>query len=215
MINRKGALLLCCLAILGGCASHANIEMPAVTQVYNNAFTNKTFSYEILYSQPKPGIFSGGDKMPLLPLEKSEMSIASAATLKNLPDYIYKQLPSSVIRDQSGNGDFKLIVELTAYNKKGPAYSDYEFAKSFGKNLLTFGFASSEYNIIANFDAKYRLIRSGEEIFTKNYKVSESVDHERGDFDSFNTLNDYSGQLLEKHLILTLNDFFKEATVNM
>ena len=80
---------------------------------------------------------------------------------------------------------------------------------------MTFGFASSEYNIIANFDAKYRLIRSGEEIFTKNYKVSESVDHERGDFDSFNTLNDYSGQLLEKHLILTLNDFFKEATVNM
>jgi hypothetical protein len=189
--------------------------MPAVTQVYNNAFTNKTFGYEILYSQPKPGIFSGGDKMPLLPLEKSEMSIASAATLKNLPDYIYKQLPSSVIRDQSGNGDFKLIVELTAYNKKGPAYSDYEFGKSFGKNLLTFGLASSEYNIVANFNAKYRLISSGKEIFSKNYKVNESVDHERGDFDSFNTLNDYSGQLLEKHLILTLNDFFKEAAANM
>ena len=202
------SLSLACSVI--GCATHATIEMPAVTQVYNKSFENKTFSYEILYSQPKPGVITGGEQMPLVPLEHAELSVASAATLKKLPDYIFEQLPSSVKRAGEGQSDFKLVVELIAHDKKGPAYSKYEAGKSIGKNLLTLGLGSAEYNIVADFDSEYRLYKGEQEVFAKSYKVDESVDHQRGDFESFNSLNDYSGQLLEKHLILTLNDFFKE-----
>lgn len=208
----KKLLMLGLALILSGCATHANIEMPAVTQVYHQSFDNKSISHEIMYSQPKPGAFTGGEQMPLAPLEEAHLSVASAATLKNLPDYIYRQLPSTVQRAEQGEGDMNLLVELTARDKKGPAYSNFEFGKSLGKNLLTLGFAASDYTIIADFDVTYRLQNGDRETFVKSYKINDSVAHQRGDFDSFNSLNDYAGQLLEKHLILTLNDFFKKAS---
>lgn len=195
-----------------GCTTHATIEMPPVTQVYNKSFENKTFSYEILYSQPKPGVITGGEQMPSVPLEQAELSVASAATLKKLPDYIFEQLPTNVKRAGEGQSDFKLVVDLIAHDKKGPAYSRYEAGKSFGKNLLTLGLGPAEYNIVADFDAEYRLYEGGQEVFVKSYEVEESVDHQRGGFEGFNSLNDYAGQLLERHLILTLNDFFKESS---
>lgn len=207
----KKIILLLGTLVLAGCATHADIKMPVVTQVHNSAYENKSMSYDILYSQPKPGIFSGGEQLPLKPLNEAELSVASVATLQKLPDYIFKQLPSTVKRIDSGNADYKLKVELVAHDKHGPTYADYEAAKSFGKNLITMGLASAEYNIVADFDAKYVLYKQGEEFFSKEYKVKDQIDHERGDLESFNTLNDYAGQMLEKHLILTLNNFFSEA----
>lgn len=211
----KNLILLLLVLTIAGCASHAQINMPAVTKVFNKGFENKSLFSEILYSQPEPGVFSGGNQMPLAPLKDAKLSVASAATLQNLPDYIYKQLPSSTRRAIDLPSDFKLRVELIAHDKKGPAYADYEFLKSFGKNLFTLGFASSEYDIIADFDVKYVLFRGEQKVFSKEYKVAESVDHERGDFESHNSVNDYSAQLLEKHLILTLNDFFQQASAKI
>ena len=57
--------------------------------------------------------------------------------------------------------------------------------------------------------------QDGNVIFTKNFKVKDEVDHEKGDFDSYNTLNEFTSQMLEKHLILTLHEFFTEAAVNV
>ena len=153
--------------------------------------------------------------MPLVPFNQAEFSVASAATLKKLPDYIFQQLPSTVKRADGSNSDLKIVVALIAHDKKGPAYADYEAGKSFGKSLLTLGLASSEYNIVADFDVKYSLYSGTNLIFSKNYTVKESVDHERGTLEGFNSLNDFAGQLLEKHIILTLNNFFKEASANL
>ena len=135
--------VLAFVMIFGGCAKHADITMPSVSQVSHTGFENKSMSFEILYSQPKPGIISGGEQMPLVPLNQAELSVASAATLKKLPDYIFQQLPATVKRADVANSDFKIVVSLTAHDKKGPAYADYEAGKSFGKSLLTFGFGSS------------------------------------------------------------------------
>jgi len=203
-------VILLMIVIMEGCASHAEITMPTVTKVHNPAYENKTLNYEILYSQPKPGIFTGGEQLALAPLEKAELSVASASTLKELPKFIFNQLPVSV-KYVAENADLELKLEITAHHKKGPAYSDYESAKSFGKNLLTLGLASSEYNIVADFDVKYVLIQNGKEAFSKSFKVRDEVDHEKGDFDSFNTLNEFTSQILEKHFILTLHTFFSEA----
>lgn len=201
--------------LLTGCATHANITAPVVSKVYDKAYDNKSLSYSILYSQPKPGIFTGGEQLPLTPLEKAELSIASSATLSKLSDYIFQQLPSNVQRALDNNGDFKLVVEITAHHKKGPSYADYEAGKSFAKGMVTLGFGSDEYDIIADFDATYKLYVGDEIKFEKSYKVNDSVDHERGKFESFNAVNDVAGQLLEKHLIITLNNFFTEATASL
>ena len=206
----KKVILLLMIAVLGGCATHAEIKMPAVTKVHDAVYENKTLNYEILYSQPKPGVFSGGEQLPLAPLEEAELSVASASTLKELPRLILKQLPVSV-KYLAENPDLTLKLEITARDKKGPAYADYEFAKTLGKRILTLGFGSSEYNIVADFDVKYFLLQNGEEVFSKEFKVKDEVDHEKGRFDSFNTLKEFTSQMLEKHLILTLHNFFTEA----
>jgi len=210
----KKVILLLMVSVLAGCATHAEIKMPVVVKIHDTAYENKTLNYEILYSQPKPGIFTGGEQLPLAPLEEAELSVASASTLKELPKLIFEQLPISV-KHLADNPDLTLKIELTAYNKRGPAYPDYEFAKSLTKDLLTLGFSSAEYDIIADFDAKYILQQKDEVIFSKNFKVRDQVDHERGDFESYNTLNDFTSQMLEKHLILTLHEFFKDAAVHV
>lgn len=196
---------------LSGCATHANITMPTVTQVTDKAYENKTISYEVMYSQPKPGVFSEGNQLPLKPLKAAELSVASATTLKKLPNYILQQLPVSTETAAKGQGDLNLKIELYAHDKKGPAYAEYEMAKSLGKSLLTLGLGSSEYEIIADFDATYTLMQGHKEVFSKKYKVKDHADHERNQFEGFNGLNEYAGQMLEKHLVLTLNDFFKQA----
>lgn len=211
---KKSSLALC-LILVTGCATHADIQTPVVTQLQSDNFSNKIVSYNILYSQPQPGIFSSGSQTALKPLEESELSIASAVTLKNLPEYIYKQLPTSVKKGTPNTSDFNLEVDLIAHDKRGPAYADYEAMKSFGKGMLTFGLGSSEYNIIADFDITYKLTSHKKEIYTKSYKIKDSIDHQRGQLESFNSLNDFSGQLLEKHLMLTLNSFFKDADLKL
>ncbi len=197
--------------MLAGCATHANIDMPVVSQVYDSFYENKSISYNIKYSQPEPGLFTAGEQMPLVDIKDAKLSVASAATLKKLPEYITQQLPPSVKISENNSSDFEIIVELVAKDKKGPAYADYNAGESFVKNFLTIGFAASEYQIVADFSANYKLYYQGKEIYAEKYVINESVDHERGDFDSFNSLNDYAGQLLERHLILTLNDFFKDS----
>lgn len=200
------ALLL--FVFLSGCATHADITVPALQQVPSDAWRDKSFTYKILYSQPRPGLGSGTETQPLGPFEQVELSVTSAATLKKLPDYIAAQIPSSRV-SRDGAADYTLVVEIRARHKRGPAYSDYEAGKSVAKNLLSLGFAASEYIIVADFEATYRLqATSGETVASKHYDVKDAVKHQRGDFESLNSLNDYAGQMLEKHLVVTLNDFF-------
>lgn len=206
----KKIVLLLVIAVLSGCATHAEIKMPTVIKVHNAVYENKTLNYEVLYSQPKPGIFTGGEQLPLVPIEQAELSVGSASALKDLPDLIFNQLPVSV-KYLAKNPDITLNLEITAHHKKGPVYSDHEFAKSLGKGLLTLGLGSSEYNIVADFDAKYILKQDDRVIFTKEFKVKDEVDHEKSRFDSHYTLNEFVSQMLEKHLILTLHEFFTEA----
>lgn len=206
---RKTALLLL-IGLLSGCATHAEIKMPVVSQVQNASYQNKTLSYDILYSQPQPGIFTEGEQQSLTPLEDAELSVASASTLRDFPELMLEQLPASVNYAEN-SADLKLHVQIIAHDKKGPAYSDYEFGKSLGKGIASLGFASDEYDIIADFDAKYTIEQDNKKIFSKNYEVKETEDHQEGQFDLSNELDDITSQILEKHIILTLNDFFSEA----
>lgn len=207
----RNLVLFFVLLVLTGCATHANIKMPMVSEVRDSRYENKSLSYEIYYSQPKPGIFTGGEQLPLVPLNQAELSVASSRVLRVFPAIIFQQLPSTVKRVDAGNGDFNLRIELVARHKHGPVYADYEVTKSLGKSLVTLGLGSSEYNIVADFNANYILSKSGAEVFSKEFAINEQVDHERAQFESYGTLTEFKGQLLEKHLILSTNDFFTEA----
>lgn len=198
--------------ILTGCATHAEITMPSVKRVDAEVFAGKKLDYDIFYSQLEPGFFNGSEQQDLKPLEEAQLSIASAATLQNLTQIIERQLPASATIVENSDSDLSLVVELVAFSKAGPTYADHEFAKNLGKSMLTLGMGSSEYNIVADFNVTYRLTDEAGKTTEKSYRVEEIVDHERGKFESMQSVHDFAAQLLEKHLMLTLNDFFVEAS---
>ena len=207
----KKIIFLLGAMVLGGCSTHANIQMDGVTQVRNEIYENKSMTYEILYSQPKPGLFSGGEQLPLKPLNESKMSYYSASTLQYLPEFIFKQLPSTVKIITSGEADYKLKVELVAHDKDGLVYPDPKWIQSIFIGILTIGLGPQKYDIVADFDIKYTLYKQGKEFFVKEYNVKDEVGHGILFFDDFTSLNYYIGLMLKKHLILTLNNFFSEA----
>ncbi len=214
----RGATLARLLAVslgvglVGGCATHADIQMPLIEKVARADWQGKHFRHEVYYSQPRPGIFTGGDQLPLVPIKSAELSVASAATLQKLPEILGKNLPQGAVSGGAGDYDYLLEIELVAHDKKGPTYADFEAMKSFGKKMLSLGLASSEYDIIADFDVTYRLKdKAGAVLHERDYRVKDSVDHERGDFESLNTAHDYAAQLLEKHINLTVGEFLQEV----
>lgn len=195
----------------GGCATHAVVEQAVVQKVNSEKFQNKAFSYEVLYSQPKPGMFTGGEQLPLTPIENAELSVASAKVLGRLNEVLRANLPDSVkLVDEQG--DFSLHVAITARDKKGPAFADYDMAASIGKSLLTMGLGASEYTIIADFDVEYSLLNASNEVIHKNtFKVNEELDHEKGQWETNQVGDKLAEQLLEKHINLTLQQFLKAA----
>jgi len=207
---KKFLTLIGCL-VLCSCATHATITMPSVQQVNSEFYANKKLSVEIFYSQPEPGMFNDIKQQPLKPIKEAKLSVASATTLQRLPEYIFKQLPPDAERTDKSKSDLNLRVELIAHHKRGPTFADFEVGKNLGKSLLTFGLGSSEYNIVADFDVTYILLAEENEVFKKKYTIKESVDHERGKFESISSVHDFAGQLLEKHLVLSLNNFLEEA----
>jgi len=200
------------LLVLSGCAQQASIDVPAVQSTYVPEWENKYFTTEVLYSQPMPGIISGGEQIDYVPLDEATFSIASSKVMSKFNDYITQQLPKGVMFTTEDQYDYKLLVKLKARHKKGPTYPDHDFTESLGKGLLTFGFAPQEYTIVADFDVQYSLQHSsGKVVLEKSYVIEDDVSHERGRTESMSTTYDYAAQLLERHLILSLSDFVKEA----
>jgi len=196
---------------IGGCATHAVVEQVVVQKINSQNFQNKSFEYDVLYSQPKPGVFSGGEQLPLMPIENAELSVASAKVLSRLNEILKSNLPDSVkIVDEKG--DYELQLAITAKDKKGPAYADYDMAASLGKSLLTLGLGSSEYTIVANFDVEYSLKDSkGVEIYKNKYSVDEELDHEKSKLEGHDIGHSLAEQLLNKHINLTIQDFLRMA----
>lgn len=140
------------------------------------------------------------------------LSVASSRVLQKMAAYLKGQMPPTTKHVEKGQpSDMILVVEMEAYDRRGPAYSDHQLAKSVAKGMLSLGLAPSDYKIIADFDVKYSLKQEGRELISKAYKINDSVKHQKGDFEKFSTLDDYSAQMLEKHMVLTLTDFLKEA----
>lgn len=210
----KPILLMVAVVWLTGCASHAKIKMKGMMPVASEQFSGKSFHHDIYYTQPKPGMFfAGGDEMPMKPLSEAELSVHSSSVLLKFPDYIKKQLPVSATIGTDKMHDYLIRVELTAYNKMGPAYYEHEFFKSVFFGVLTLGLSPSLYDLKAEFDVTYSLLDAdGKILYTKSYNVDEKLDHQMSAFDKMALLSDLSQQLFEKHLLETMNDFLLNAS---
>ena len=200
------------MSTLTGCATHGVVTIPVKAPIDNPAFEGKTFTTQLFYSQPEPGLFTTGKQLPLKPIEDAQLSVGASRVLSHFNDLFKRQLPEGSIFVNKGPSDYTLVIELYAKDKFGPSYADYDALLSLGKKLLTLGLGSSEYTIIADFNVKYKLKDSkGNILYKKDFSVNEKVDHEKDAFDSFAMGDDLASELLEKNIVLTMNDFFKST----
>lgn len=199
------------LFILGGCASHPDIKFKMFQPISSDAFNNKTFKYEVFYSQPEPGIFLiSREQQAFAPLEQANVSLAATKTLTNLPNIINQQLPHSVVLTQS-NPEYLLKIFIKAHDVAGPAFADFEGVKSLVKHMFTLGLGSDEFNIVADYDIRYELYNNNKKILSKEYKINESLDDERSMSDSFDNPSRYAVQIFDEHMIETTHNFFVNA----
>ena len=54
--------------------------------------------------------------------------------------------------------------------------------------------------------------KNGKVIYEKDYTIHDEVDHERGKLEGFDIGNDLAAQLLEKHVVISMNDYFKRLS---
>lgn len=214
---KRGLLLFFIMGamLVSGCANHAKIEMPVVERVSSQNWQGKSFRQEIFYSQPEPGLFTGGQQQKLQPISEASLSVASAEVLSGFSQFLSNQLPPNTYVVDDSTADYTVTVNMVAKDKMGPSYPDYEFWKTFFKGLATVGFGSFEYDIIADFDIEYVLKDKKNNVFSKKYSVKDAVDHDKGRFEFNDKSYVYAAELLRKHILITYSSFLKDASVSM
>lgn len=210
--NIISTLLLTAAVTLSGCASHAKIERKALNSVSIPAMYDKTINNEVFYSQPLPGVFNGKEMQDVQPLEDVQLSVASAEVMDGIDNLLAKHKPlNTTVTD--GNADYMLRVTIIANDKKGPVYGDHEFMKSVAKNMLTLGFAGSDYEIVSDFKITYELYQDNQLIHQKTQKMNDSYDHDSGfiEFNKFENVDKASRAAFEKHIGESITTFYQEA----
>ena len=209
----KGFLLVWVISfLLGGCAQHARIDAFNKPKIQHESWQGQCFIVELLYAQPKPGILSGGQALPLRPFNEAEKSSEAVTVLKTLPDIIKQQLPVGVT--WGNHCVYQLHVAVKAFDKRGPSYAVFSSIKNYAKSLVTLGFDfDKDYEITANFTVEYRLQKQndGTPIFSQRFEVNRKLSHEHGNFEFSEAPLDYARQLFQQQIARTLNEFFRRA----
>ena len=202
------------LMVMVGCVSRAQIDVPKVTPVEAQAYQHKVFYSDVYYSQPQANLFSGAAQQAMQPLGNIKLSRICSPAMTHFNQLLREQLPaSSRITHDARASDYRLQVEIQAHENRGPVYLDYLIAQNLTKNLLTFGVANEDFDIIADFDVQYRLYDKNEQLlFSKDYAVQDSVSHQAGNFDFGDRIFLPAQNMMKKYLLLTMNDFFVNAS---
>lgn len=209
---------ICALGLLGalvGCATPANIPEGPDSKIQSPAYTGKTINYDLLYKQPKSGKSSSDTQLDYLPVSAHKLSYESEMSFENIDDVINNWLPVGMASTKSVNSDYKLNVKVSSPLARGPSYADFHFFETWYKNVFTLGFAPSYYEIVADYDVEYQLLKNGSLVYSQNYEIRKSVDHQRGDFTHMKHLRTYSSKLFKSTLADSMNDFFAVAQAKL
>ncbi|MBD2859470.1 hypothetical protein IB286_10685 [Spongiibacter sp. KMU-158] len=200
------------LVLLVGCGTPAQIAEPSVSTYSNLAYQGKTVNYDIFYAQPKPGLFSDGEMLPMVPFDAQEKSPLAEFVTEDIQAFMEEHGPVGLMPTDYEKSDFLLVAKITATKKAGPAWSDFKSGKSFLMSLLTFTFAPSYHDITANYEVEYDLYKHGRQVFSRAYNVNDSVPHEQSDLAHLRHLSEKPKALFRKTLSATLDDFYKSAS---
>lgn len=202
------------IAYLTGCANPAQIEKPILAEFDNNIWGQRTLGYQVSYAQPTPGLFTGGDVVELQPISQVQKSIYSSRVLSSLDDYIKSSFPKELTYSEfNDTADYTLQIDIVAFDKKGPSYSDYLSLVNFSKLIFTLGINKvQDYDIIADFKMNCRLYnKQNQLLFEKGYKVKDILEHEEYTYNITSSDELLASELFKKHINVNLNNFFKEV----
>lgn len=201
------------LVTLSGCATHGKVEIPHTQNYDVEIMEKKKISYEITYQAPTYGFFGDGDMQESMPISEARLNSNIRMVLNNFNPILASQLPSNALIINAGDSDYKVLVHIKAFDGNGPVTLEDLLGETMLKEMLSLGIAAKEQEVVANFQITYSVTDShGKELITKNYKVNDSIEHEKGDYETDIGGNRLTGDLFKKHVTLTLNKFVKEVS---
>jgi len=201
------------VVFITGCANPAQIKEPILADLSNDLWQQKTLSYQVNYAQPTPGIFTGGDVVELQPIRNVSKSIYSSKILSTLDDHIKTNIPNNIkFIEDSKSSDYRMEIDLIAFHKKGPAYSDYLDLANWTKFFLTLSMNYvHDYDIIADYKLNCRLYDKNDNLIHENgYKVKDVLEHEEYKYNITSSDDILASALFKKHISININNFFKE-----
>ncbi|WP_413282754.1 hypothetical protein [Vibrio sp. MA40-2] len=202
------------VAALVGCATPGQVDMPYVKAHDVQAMNEKKIAYELTYQAPEYGVFFDGEMLPSMPISEARLNGSTRTVVNNFNQILASQLPSNALIVNSDQGDYKVVAHIKAFDGEGPVTIHDLFGETLLKETLTLGFASNEQEIVADFEITYTVVDSqGSELLSKTYKVNDSIEHEKSDYEiaNINGLR-LTGELFKKHVTLTLNEFVEEIS---
>lgn len=193
--------------LLVGCATPAVITEVPVSRPDDPAWVGKTVLISAKYSQPDTGQLSLSD----MASEKSEVAkldddvkVQLEAFRKALAD----TLPAGTQVVTSGDHDYELVAELTAYDSEGPAYADYRVGPTVIKRIITAGVGSAEYFITADYALKLKLLdANGLVLQSRGFQTQERVPHQSDWLDGWSEIDALKLALFKRSLNKSLLDF--------
>ena len=202
------------VATLVGCATPGQVDMPHVKAHDVQIMEQKKVAYEVTYQAPEYGVFVDGEMLPTMQISEARLNGSTRTVINNFNQILATQLPSNALIINSGKGDYKVVAHIKAFDGEGPVTVEDLIAETILKETLTLGLASNEQEIVANFEVTYTVFDlNGSELISKTYKVNDSVEHEKSDFEIADINGKrLTGELFKKHITLTLNEFVKEIS---
>ena len=152
--------------------------------------------------------------LPTMQISEARMNGSTRTVINNFNQILATQLPSNALVVNSGEGDYKVVAHIKAFDGEGPVTVEDLIGETLLKETLTLGLASNEQEIVANFEVTYTVVDSnGSELISKSYKVNDRVEHEKSDYEIADINGKrLTGELFKKHITLTLNEFVKEIS---
>lgn len=200
------------LMMLGGCTTPGHVNMPMTTKYDITQFEQKKVAYNITYQDPEHGMFGDGDMLPPMAVSEAHLDFQTRRVFNEFNRILASQIPSNALITNKQQPDFTLKVKFVAHDSGGPVVVEDKFGETLLKSAISLGFAPYEQEVVADFDVTYTVVdKDGETLFTQKYKVNDEVDHEKSNIEFTNESGkNLAGQLFERNLTLTLNEFMKE-----
>ncbi len=203
----KTVIALIALTILAGCSNFAKVDAYAIPeyQIGDKIIQEEVFigMYYSNASKRYDGKFKPFHVAPKGEYERISTANAGRVLISMMRD-------NTKVVSKKSEKDAVLNVYINGHDVDGAMTKNPLWLNNTFYTIITLTLGALSYDLVADFDVTYELVKGDKILFKKNYDVFESLGHKESAFSSFNVDIDASMELFEKHIRLTNAQFWND-----